>query len=103
MGIAIQKLSTESHIMRYLEEQGFRHSLRGFRYASEMIEYCLDNPDAIESMGDLYNFVGKNRGVRSPRIERAIRYEINTSAGLKMTNKEFIAKAVNTLRNDLNY
>lgn len=82
-------------ISRYLDEKGIKHSLTGFRFLVSAIKKAIKDPWMILKISDLYGNIAQICGTETGNIERSIRYAIMPSG---LTNKEFIAKAVDDLR-----
>lgn len=81
-------------INNYLEEQGVKHSNLGFRYLITAISLGLQSPPLSMTMSDLYAQTAEKHSTDAMRVERAIRYSISNST---VSNKEFIAKAIDEL------
>ncbi len=81
-------------VYSYLEEQGIKHSNLGFRFLASAIMLGIETPSYCMKIAGLYEEVAKEQSTNRACVERAIR---NAIPGRKVTNKEFIAKAVDTL------
>lgn len=81
-------------IYNYLEEQGIKHSNLGYRYLTTSILLGLNDSSACLKITDLYQKVADFHHVKASDVERTIRYSLISS---KMTNKEFISRAVDEL------
>lgn len=105
-------------ILVLLNHLGVPSNKLGYEYLKEAIEVSLEDPDSIHSITkSLYPAVAKRVGSTPPRVERAIRYAIETSfercsaeelfdrfgacvspVSGKLTNGEFIALAAEKIR-----
>ena len=83
-----------SAVYSYLEEHGIKHSNLGFRFLASAIMLGLESPAYCMKIASLYEEVAKEHSSNRACVERAIR---NCIPGGKITNKEFIAKAVDSL------
>jgi hypothetical protein len=81
-------------VYNYLEEQGIKHSNLGFRFLASAIMLGIESPAYCMKIAGLYEEVAKEHDSNRACVERAIR---NSIPGRRVTNKEFIAKAVDTL------
>ena len=79
-------------INRYLDKMGVKHGCLGYRY----LIFAIQLKAMFHKMGlmEIYRLVAQECGANGSRIERAIRYAI-TPFGL--TNKEFIAQAIDNM------
>jgi hypothetical protein len=80
--------------MQYLDKMGFKHSLLGFKYAVVIIMHCLDNPQDVYQICNTYEVCAQKVGVSATQFERALRHEVRMHAKSGLTNKEFVAQAV---------
>jgi hypothetical protein len=87
-------VNIDTDINRYLEQNGIKHALLGYRYLFAIIKIGVEDRVPLKSITDLYEKVAQTYGVEAYSIERAIRYSIKRR---KMTNKEFILKAIDDL------
>lgn len=83
----------KTKIVKYLDDNGFKHSIKGFDYLITAIDLCVEVPEKLHEVCKLYAEVGKIHSTTQPRTERAIRHSIETSDVKKITNSEFIARA----------
>lgn len=89
----------KSKIAKYLDEKGFKHSIKGFDFLITAISFCVEQPNKIHSICKLYAEVGKTHGTTPSRVERAIRHAIEANSNIigdpdgRITNSEFIARA----------
>ena len=81
-------------INNYLEEQGIRHSNLGFRYLITAILLGVESPSTYKRITDMYERIACIHLTEASAVEHAIRYSISKKG---ITNKEFIAKAVDEL------
>ncbi|MFZ7120719.1 MAG: sporulation initiation factor Spo0A C-terminal domain-containing protein [Eubacteriaceae bacterium] len=71
----------------YLLEQGVKPGHKGFTYLTSVINKCIENPKALNSMTSLYKGIAKEFNSTVSRVERAIRYSRTSD----MRNKDYIA------------
>jgi hypothetical protein len=63
-----------------------------------IISHCLANPQDTYHICQTYRTCGQKVGVSGTRFERALRHEIRIHAKSELTNKEFVAQAVDDIR-----
>jgi two-component system response regulator (stage 0 sporulation protein A) len=94
-------------ITTYLDGMGFKHAILGFAYLVEAIDICLDDRSAINKMtvkGGIYTRVANTYITTPSRVERAMRHAIESAdftignLNGKLPNSEFIARAVDEIR-----
>lgn len=116
--IQTPQLSLELEISDVLRHIGVPAHIKGYQYLRKSIEYCVNEPEMIESITKLlYPEVAKVFATTSSRVERAIRhaievawdrgdveilssyfgYTIQSNRG-KPTNSEFIAMISDRIR-----
>ena len=83
----------KAKIMKYLDDNGFKHSIKGFGYLITAIDLSVEVPEKLDEVCKFYAEVGKIHNTTQSRAERAIRHAIETSEVKKITNSEFIARA----------
>lgn len=80
-----------------LDEKGFKHNLLGFDYILEAISLIIEDRKYLRNVTSmLYPDIAEHYGTTPNRVERAIRHSIE-SCSIKMTNSEFLAKAVDDI------
>lgn len=89
-------------IIAYLDSKGFKHSQRGFQYIATAIELVsLDRNYLYGITKQLYPKIAQEFDTTASRVERAIRHSIETAGffknSKKLSNSEFIARAVDNL------
>lgn len=82
----------------YLSSRGIKNSNKGYIFLADAIRLGAETEDSVNRVSDLYTLIAMSYGVLPQNVERAIRYAIS---GLGVTNKEFIAKAVHEIANEL--
>ena len=87
-------MTNTTEVYKYLEYNGIKHSNLGFRFVATSILLGIETPSYCMKIASLYDEVARIHETSSACVERAIR---NAITGVKMTNKEFIAKAVDML------
>ncbi len=81
----------------YLDEKGFKHNLLGFDYILEAISLVANNRNYLRNITKmLLPDIAEHYDTTPSRVDRAIRHAIKL-CGIKMTNSEFIAKAVDDI------
>lgn len=84
----------EAQINRYLNKIGVKHANSGYRFLISAIKLKAKYGYNIGYI-KIYDTIAREYGISSyNRVERAIRYAI---APFGMTNKEFIARAVDDI------
>ena len=97
-------------VEKFLFDAGVKMSLKGFEPLKQIIELELDEPDV--GLCDLMNQVAKENGVTFSRLERSVRYAIQScemneevsrffNGKKKVTNKVFVKTAVYAIKNNL--
>lgn len=81
-------------INSYLEDKGIKHSNLGFRYLLTAILLGIDSPSIYKRITDMYETIATIHHTDAAAVEHAIRYSVSKK---NITNKEFIAKAVDEL------
>lgn len=85
-------------IIEYLEERGFRHSLKGYDYIVRAIELGLINKNVVFDITKiLYPQLAYEFTTSPTCIERNIRHSIETAMIDKKSNSEFLAHAVDDI------
>lgn len=83
-----------SSINDFLDSLGISHKRHGYRYIATAIKIGARDKNKRLNITDIYEEVGSIYESTPTAVERAIRYVI---APMGMTNKEFIAKAVDEI------
>ena len=83
----------DKDIGQYLNEQGFRHALSGRQYIFEAIRLCMEEPRYRLQVVNIYKIIAQRSEVTYASVERCIRHSLQ-AAGIRETNKEFIARSV---------
>lgn len=81
-------------IGNYLIKHGFKRSCEGYKYAIELIKLYIENKDL--NISEAYCMVGNSLNVGYTNVERCVRYSIQRNN--YMTNKAFIIKAANNIK-----
>lgn len=81
----------------YLDSWGVAHANKGFRYLMVGIRLLLDEKADRSAVMELYDLIGNACGTNGSLVERAIRESIKSSKARGMPNREFFARAVDTL------
>lgn len=75
----------------YLIEKGIRVTHMGFTYLVDAIVAVINDRDKARHMTELYKEIGKYNNTSLTRVERNIRYALE-SADIKVTSGEFILR-----------
>lgn len=75
----------------YLIERGIKVTHMGFTYLVEAIVAVINDRDKARHMTTLYEEIGKYNNTSLTRVERNIRYALE-SADIKVTSGEFILR-----------
>ena len=81
-------------IVSYLDSAGLRHSHTGYRYLIAAIQFQMEALHSCNKVMDVYEEVAVEFHTNRMNVERSIRYAIYP---LRITNKEFILKAVDEI------
>lgn len=90
---------SEITIKRYLDMQGVKHSNLGYQYLVSGMLITANNSGISRNIADLYIQIADMYGTKPLRVERAIRHLIRNS---NQTNKEFILRAVDDIKCNIN-
>lgn len=88
------KVVNEKDIADYLTAKGVKCSLSGFDYLVEAIAGRLDGTYTNATCA-MYKKIGDKYEKTPSMVERAIRHAVGKAEDGKMSNREFIATAVN--------
>lgn len=88
---------TNSKINEYLDRWAIAHANKGFRYLMVGIRLLLDEKADRSAVMELYGQIGDICGTTGSLVERGIRESIRNSKACGMPNREFFARAVDTL------
>ncbi len=87
----------EEYIVNYLDNKGFRHSMKGFKFLVQMIQHLYDNQEDMKKFSKIYEIIAEKNAAKVNSVERDIRYSIHKAIDKPSTNKEFVAKALSDL------
>lgn len=86
-----------SKINDYLDRWGIAHANKGFRYLMTGIRLLLDEEADRSAVMELYDRIGDIYGTTGGLVERSMRESIKASKARGMPNREFMARAVDSL------
>lgn len=99
------EMTLDKRISQMLHEYEIKPSIRGYRYLREAIKLVYENEGYLNAItNELYPNIAEKYETEWGRVERAIRYAIETAwfhnpfSPSKPTNSEFIAMAAEDLR-----
>jgi hypothetical protein len=78
----------------YLDKKGIKHAHLGYRFLREAIRLGMSSPQLLTKIMDIYSEIAVLYDTDASSVERSIRYAISP---LRVTNKEFVSKAVDDL------
>lgn len=87
----------DSEINRYLDRYNIGHANKGYQYLMTGIRLLLSERATRSEIMELYKLIGDQHGVSSTVVERCIRSSIKASDAIGTTNRDFMAKALDTL------
>lgn len=79
-------------IIKYLLDNGFEPSLKGFRYLIRAIEIGIEKNGAIQVTKDIYPTLGKEFYSTEKNIEKSMRYAIQMSKVEPVTVSSFVSR-----------
>lgn len=92
-------MTNVTEVYTYLDKQGIKHSNLGYKYLTTAILLGLNEPSVCLKVTKLYERIADFHYVKASDVERTIRYSLVSN---KITNKEFIIKAIDNLSLELN-
>lgn len=87
----------DSEINRYLDRYDIGHANKGYRYLMTGIRLLLEEKATRSEIMELYRLIGDQHSVSSVIVERCIRSTLKASKAKGTTNRDFMAKALDTL------
>lgn len=87
----------DSEINRYLDRYDIGHANKGYQYLMTGIRLLLNERATRSEIMELYKLIGDQHDVSSVVVERCIRASIKASKAKGTTNRDFMAKALDTL------
>lgn len=84
-------------ISDYLDSWSIAHANKGFKYIMAGIRLLLDEQADRSAIMELYDRIGDIYGTNGSLVERSIRESIKSSKARGLPNREFFARAVDSL------
>lgn len=88
---------SNSKINDYLDRWGIAHANKGYRYIMTGIRLLLDEKADRSAVMELYDMIADVCDTNSNLVDCSIRKSIKMSKARGMPNREFFARAVDTL------